>query len=627
MSEHSRKPLQLIPKEIVSCNGKHYRISEILDFESLVAVDLETGRSTTLRINDLLPVDAEPLPSIEIEDISDAHWKTANKRYAAIKPLLEFGKGRAEVEERAKEIKVDFTTLYRWLKLYHNAGSIEGLIPEKPGRKKGSKRLSTHVEAIIQDVINQLYLTKQRSSAQKVVQEVRRRCMEEKLPTIPHANTIRSRIHEISEFEKLSKRGMREHAIQKLKPVPGKFPNADYPLSYVQIDHTPVDIILVDDTHRLPIGRPWITVAIDIYSRMVTGYYLSFDAPSATSVAMCVINSILPKDEWMALHDVDAQWPAWGIMDAIHVDNGADFRSEAFTSACMMHNIRLEYRPVRQPRYGGHIERYLGTLMEEIHNVPGTTFSSVQDRKKYDSDKNAILTISELERWFVTLISKVYHKRLHSHLGMPPEKKWNIGIFGNQEIDGRGIPSLPSNRFNMMLDFLPKFERTVQRYGISINKLTYYSDVLRPWVNAKHPTHKNKKREFICRRDPRDISVIWFYDPNLKQYFKIPFADQALPSMSIWEYNLAKEKNRKEGIKEINEYSILSAINELREQVAESAAKTKKARRMNQKIKEHKNKITPIDPLKNKKSEEPENTLSDNISLLEDDIDAFGDIS
>lgn len=63
----------------------------------------------------------------------------------------------------------------------------------------------------------------------------------------------------------------------------------------IQIDHTPVDLMLVDNEHRKSIGRPYLTLAIDVYSRMITGYYLSLDPPSATSVAMCVARSILQK--------------------------------------------------------------------------------------------------------------------------------------------------------------------------------------------------------------------------------------------------------------------------------------------------------------------------------------------
>ena len=178
--------------------------------------------------------------------------------------------------------------------------------------------------------------------------------------------------------------------------------------------HTPADIILVDDIHRLPIGRPWITLAIDVCTRTVTGFYLSFDPPSETSVAMCVASSILPKEEWLITHDIDVQWPVWGVPRTIHVDNGADFRSDGFQKSCLAYGINLEFRPVKQPRYGGHIERLLGTLLREIHALPGTTFASVKDRDGYDSDKQAAMTRTEFEVWLMTFICKVYHQRVHS---------------------------------------------------------------------------------------------------------------------------------------------------------------------------------------------------------------------
>ena len=62
------------------------------------------------------------------------------------------------------------------------------------------------------------------------------------------------------------------------------------------MDHTKLDIILVDDIHRRPIGRPWITLAMDVFSRVVAGSYVSFDPPGALSTGLCLAHGILPKD-------------------------------------------------------------------------------------------------------------------------------------------------------------------------------------------------------------------------------------------------------------------------------------------------------------------------------------------
>ncbi|MFW8369087.1 transposase, partial [Klebsiella pneumoniae] len=86
------------------------------------------------------------------------------------------------------------------------------------------------------------------------------------------------------------------------------------------------------------------------------------------------------------------------------------------------------------------------------------------------------------------------------------------------------------------------------------------------------------KREFTFRRDPRDISTLWFFDPEIKQYFKIPFADQALPAMSVWEYRQVKEKLKQEGRAGVDHHQILRAVTELRTKIDEAQEKTKRAR-------------------------------------------------
>ncbi len=86
------------------------------------------------------------------------------------------------------------------------------------------------------------------------------------------------------------------------------------------------------------------------------------------------------------------------------------------------------------------------------------------------------------------------------------------------------------------LIFLPSFERTIQTTGVTIDGLSYYSDVLRGWINSVDPDNHKEKRKFIFRRDPRNISEIWFFDPEIKNYFKVPLADQSIPPFSIWEH-------------------------------------------------------------------------------------------
>ena len=102
------------------------------------------------------------------------------------------------------------------------------------------------------------------------------------------------------------------------------------------------------------------------------GFYLSLEAPSLTSVALCLTHAVIDKTAWLASHGIAAEWPAYGIPDTIHVDNGAEFHALAFERACAEHRIRLTYRPAGTPRFGSHIERLIGTMMGAIHLIPGS---------------------------------------------------------------------------------------------------------------------------------------------------------------------------------------------------------------------------------------------------------------
>jgi len=582
-----RSMTKIEENEYVLHKNRIYKISSIIDFKEVVGIDIETKRAKRLSIADLKPVSAETLNSErnhvilkDIAEFTDDEFKEIEKKYKAILPILSNNITRAEVEEYAKKIGVHYTTLYRWLRKYKTTGTLASLLPEVSGRKKGETRLDMRVERLMQSVIEKYYLTHQRPSVQSVITKVFIECKKQNLKA-PSKNTIRNRIHALSEYDVLKKQGNRALARTKYEPTPHKF-KAEYPMQIVQIDHTNVDLILVDDESREPIGRPYITIATDIYSRMIVGYYLSLNPPSSVSVAMCITNMAIPKDKLLNRFEIDAQWNVWGFPETIHVDNGADFRAKALKSAGLLHGINIEFRPINKTHYGGHIERAIGTLMSSVHEIPGTTFSSIHQRKEYDSDKHASMTFAEFEKWLVTYITKIYHERKHEGIGMPPKRLWDIGIFeGEAPI---GLLPKPADPLSITLDFLPVYERTIQTNGITIEGLNYYSHLLRAKIHAKDDV-TGKKKKFIFKRDPRNIKYIWFYDEELQKYFKIPVADQAMPDMTLWEFNLIKKRLHEKNIHQVDMAQILNAHEELHKQIEESVNKSKKARRAKQRLK------------------------------------------
>lgn len=584
MTKEKHQAVTKIKKGLkVTLLSEEYIVTHIVDIDKFIAKNILSGAVQQFSVADIQIAETKEATAQppDLNEVNEQEWKIAENRYAIIKPLLETPRRtRQLVQQRAEESGVNASTLYRWITVYETSGLMTSLIPQMR-TDRGSRKLEPEVEAIIQGTIESDFLNSQRKSIAKVSLEIRKRCITAKLPP-PSVNTIRNRIQSLPAAKMTAARHGRQSADNKYRPLEGSFPGADWPLAVVQIDHTKLDVILVDDQYRRPVGRPWITLAIDVYSRMVTGFYVSFDPPGALSTGLCLAHSILPKESWLAKHNIEEAWPCWGLPTKIHFDNAKEFRGNMLQRACTEYGITIEWRPVARPHFGGHIERLLGTFAREIHALPGTTFSSTAQRAGYDSDAKAALTLSEFETWFVTLVAKVYHKRLHSALGTSPIEKYRKGIMGDGTKLGIGILPKIKDEERLRLDLMPFEERTIQPYGVVIDEIHYYHDVLRRWINATDPKSPKNKRKFTFRQDPRDISQIWFYDPEVSTYFPIPYRDTSRPAMSIWELREARRRLEDEGRVNIDESALFEAFDRMREIEQAAIGKTKAVRRAQQ---------------------------------------------
>ena len=586
MAGISKSFFKVEPGQLVSFRGRRFKVTHLMSVDSVLAVDVETNESQRLHIDAIklaLTVEvAEGQSDNKHRDLalySEEEWAEAQRRFQAIKPLLDNPiRSRDDAEKIAEKQGIHAATLYKWLKLYQEAGHVSALVSAKRGRKIGTKLLAVEQEKIIESAIEDVYLNKQRHKPQDVIEDVQRRCRLAKIAP-PHPNTVRNRLAMLRPAETLRRRGFREAARNKYAPILGQFPGADYPLAVVQVDHTEADIILVDEAHRKPIGRPWLTLAIDVYSRMVVGIYITFEKPSATSVGMCLAQAICPKREYLAELGISGDWSVWGVMSVVHTDNAKEFRGAVLERACTEYNIDLQWRPVLLPHYGGHIERLMGTMANEIRKLPGATFSNPAQRKGYDSEKHSALTLREFEQHIVDFIVNVYHQRVHSQLGMSPRRKWELGVLGDATTTGSGVMPVPEDPLRIRLDFMPFFERSVQQYGIKIDHITYYDHVLEPYINSVDPENPKEKREFLVRRDPRDISKIYFFDPADNRYVSIAYRNIGKPAMSAWELKEVQQALKAEGKRDVDEHMIFEALERMRARIEEAKQKTKAARR------------------------------------------------
>jgi len=572
--------LQIKAGSIVESGKSKYKITHLLSVDTVLAENLKDKTVKKLRIDKLRRLnEAESgdalIETVDINEFSDEEWKVAQFRFECIRPLLDDPfRTRQKAEIIAQEAGVHVATLYGWLKAYQNDGHLSALIPRARGRKEGKTLLDPALEAIITSAIDEFYLSKQRYTPADVIEEVKVMCRVAGVKP-PHANTVRARIKKISEKEALKRRGRRDKARDLFDPVQGPFPGDDFPLGVVQIDHTPANVIVVDEITREELGRPWLTLAIDVWSRAILGVYVSMDAPSATAVGICIARSMLPKTEYLARLEVPGEWPMCGKMRAIHVDNAKEFRGEMLRKSCQQYAIDLNLRPVKTPHYGGHIERYMGVASRLLHKLPGTTFSKPEERKGYNSGKEAVMTLHEVEQHLVDFIVNVYHQRIHSSINVTPRRMWELGVLGDDDRLGVGLPDIPADPDRLVLDFLPYEMRSVQNYGIQLDCINYYHEVLNRWINSKDPDDDRRKRKFIIRRDPRDISKVFFFDPDAKSYYVIPYRNTSLPPISIWELRETRRKLLEEGAKHVDEDLIFSALLRMKARVNDAKKQTK----------------------------------------------------
>jgi len=500
----------------------------------------------------------------DINAVDDTAWKQAVAREAVIRRLVSATPpNRAEFLSACRQLGLKRSRLYDLIKAYKARPITSSLLTVAAGTQTGSRRLPEAIEAVIAEAIEGFFKSRQKPSINALHKEVRRRCAQQGLRA-PCWTSVRDRVAVIDPAELVTAREGAKAARSRYQPVPGTY-RIERAFEVVQIDHTLVDVIVVDRLHRQPLQRPWVTLAIDVASRMVAGFHLTLEPPSALSVSLAIQHLVQPKLDWLDGLGIDVDWPTTGLPETIHVDNAKEFRSKTMRRGAEEHGISLQYRPIGAPHYGGHIERLIGTMMGAAHLLPGSTFSNIKDRGDYDSAANSSMTLDELEQWFALEITR-YHAERHRSLGIPPIAAW-------QEVVQRRDTPLrqPYDPEGFRIDFLPAVERMVRRDGIHLFGLRYWDDVLSIWAGRKG-------RQLRVSYDPRDLSTVFVRGPDGQRY-PVRFADLRHPPVTLAEHRRAQTALRERGRSLEDENLIFAVIEEQRALVDTASSKTREARR------------------------------------------------
>ncbi len=209
---------------------------------------------------------------------SDEIESRAAKIASVLRPLGNGELSREQAKRAAQLLNVHWTTVYRLRRRFLANPVASTLQPSRCGRMPGA-RLSAAVETVIDEVVHE-WLPAQRELAHPATDlllEIKRRCTVAALDS-PSRSTVARRWTAYRQQDALARAALPGSVV-----APGTFA-VRYPLDIVQIDHTQADILLVSELDGQIIGRPWLSLALDVASRCVLGFYLGMERPSAATV-------------------------------------------------------------------------------------------------------------------------------------------------------------------------------------------------------------------------------------------------------------------------------------------------------------------------------------------------------
>jgi putative transposase len=290
--------LVIAPGEIVLRDTRLVRIEARLS-KSLARVrDLATGQRddvplVALRgrasLTDSIHID-QHLESSRACSVGDEY--IAASREKILNELLNgIGEWSTRVRDVTAQYGVSRRTVYRWLSRYRDLAAMSSLIPPQRGIASGTKRLDETRERLVNNLIEERYLTRSRPNVEELCRIVHRRCIADGLKPVSR-NAVRARINRLDPKLVAQARHGRKSAQNRYAHRPGHFP-VDQILQSVQIDHALADIIVVDERDRLSIGRPWLTLAVDVFSRILAtprGCWRTMHGPCFALGAYCMIS-------------------------------------------------------------------------------------------------------------------------------------------------------------------------------------------------------------------------------------------------------------------------------------------------------------------------------------------------
>lgn len=493
------------------------------------------------------------------------------KTKAAFEPVIE----RTWLQTNAPSKAPSFSSVYRWVTRFEAAESdIRALLDNTAAKGNRKPRHCSEVLRCCEDSIQSVFLgQRERATLERTLDDAKIRIKAENSlrPASqqlqnPTRRLMRRLIGRISAFDRhaarhgiasarIAYRGVKAHR------------TTERPLERAEIDHTLLDVVVVDDETRTPISRPWLTVCMDDYSRCVLGFELSFAGPSFRTVAACLKQCFKPKTNLKETYpSLRSEWHAAGVMRELAIDNGRDFHSKSLENALLRLGIEPHFAPIKSGAYKGKVERFFGTLNRAIsHRLPGTTFSNITERGDYKSDKNARISLSELREILTIWITDDYHQSFHQSLQQSPSSMWQSGIDPDEIRYVDDLTELDATLGTT-------YECKLTHKGVPFKGLLYNSPELQEIRRAV-----GEKIDVEIRVDETNLGSVYVLWPQLEKPFRVPaLRREYAEGISLAQHNAYKRQRREQYRETGVESDILDSRRAIDEQVQHSRSRRRR---------------------------------------------------
>ncbi len=370
--------------------------------------------------------------------------------------------------------------------------------------------------------------------------------LESEIPTIWQFRHFFRR--DYGQVEKIQKCSGKIEYNKDIRPLTGTVNlQALGPGSRFEIDATIADIYLVSDSDRRNIvGRPIVYIVIDVFSRMVAGFYVGFENPSYVAAMQALAMAMTNKVAYCKRYGIDidnADWPVIGLCDAVLADRG-ELLGHQIESLERTFSVRIENTPPYRGDAKGVVERYFRTVQADFKPfAPGVvTETRVKKRGGSDYRLDAVLTVREFTE--IILATVLYRNRYHPlkkydrGIDMPPDLEmtplslWNWGL---QHRTGR-LRQVSEDALKVTL--FPRVKGTISVLGLSVFGLFYTSqEILKQgWLHRGKGV--SKPTSFEVAYDPAVADFVYLLPvKNSAEYWICGLTERSreFRGCSFWE--------------------------------------------------------------------------------------------